>query len=113
MVMSKFCTFTVVRPTSSTVPLILRAGTVIQSPGRSMSLSVSCTPATTPIIESLNTSMSTVAAAPRPVITVSGFLSARMEIMMITPTETEITWSICLMPLSEEARPDEELSISS
>ncbi|MNP37176.1 hypothetical protein D3C76_1306100 [compost metagenome] len=46
IVLSKFCTFTVCSVMSTTSPSAPTCGISIQSPTRSMSLLVSCTPAT-------------------------------------------------------------------
>ena len=61
---------------------------VIQSPGRSMSLADSCTPATRPSIESLNINISTAADAPRPASTAPALLSMSMLTMSMQPTTT-------------------------
>ena len=78
MVLSQFCTFTVVSVTSSTLPSAPYLSMVIQSPGRSMSFAESCTPATSPMILSLKTNISTAADAPSPANSFVGSLSMTM-----------------------------------
>ena len=73
-------------------------GSVIQSPGRNMSFTDNSTPATNPIIGSLNTSISTAAIAPRPVSTFVGFLSMIMLMIIIAPTHIAMTLNIWNTP---------------
>ena len=86
MVLSKFCTLTVVRETSSTYPSAPYFAIVTQSPGRSMSFAESCTPATKPKMLSLNININTAADAPSPASIVAAFWSIRMLMMRMMPT---------------------------
>lgn len=72
---------------SITVPFMLFCGISIQSPMRSMSSSEIITPATSPRIVSLNTSINTAVKAPSPVIRLSGDLLIRIEMITITTTQ--------------------------
>ena len=67
-----------------TMPFTLPPGTTIQSPLRIMSFCDSCTPATKPRMLSLNTSISTAAKAPSPVMSAMGDRSMRIETDTIT-----------------------------
>ena len=66
MVLSQFCTFTVVRLISCTVPSALP--TAIQSPMRSMSLIDSCMLPTKPLMESWKISIRTAEIVPKPMM---------------------------------------------
>ena len=94
MVLSKFCTFTVVSVTSFTKPLAPCRSIVIQSPGRSMSLAVSCTPATRPRIVSLKTRAMTAAEAPSPATMVVRLVSMIMLTTMMIPTRIVMSVAI-------------------
>ena len=94
MVLSKFCTLTVVSDTSLTYPLAPYLFMVIQSPGRSMSLAVSCTPATRPRMVSLKISMMMAAEAPRPASTVPALLLTMMLTTRMKPTTTAMRLNI-------------------
>lgn len=98
MVLSKFCTFTVMREMSITLPLAKVPGTTIQSPMRTMSLELSCMPDTNPRRVSLKMKEITAATAPRPVRSLAGDLSRRMAMMMIPPTKNTIMRVICSIP---------------
>ncbi len=67
---------------------------VIQSPGRSMSFIDSCTPATSPIIVSLKTSIRIAAEAPNPAIIFTGSLSINVLTIIITPIQITTSLSI-------------------
>ena len=81
IVLSKFCILTVFKVISCTIPFALDPGTVIQSPGRNISLADNCMPATNPSIVSLNTNIRMAAEAPSPANNVAGDLLTRMAIM--------------------------------
>ena len=94
IVLSQLRTFTVVRVTSITVPSAPYFGIVIQSPGRSISLAESWTPATNPIIVSLKTNIKIAAEAPNPVRMFTGSLSINVLTIIITPTQITISFII-------------------
>ena len=71
-VLSKFCILTVFSVTSSTVPSTLYFGILIQSPGLNILLADNMTPATNPMIVSLNISIRIAAEAPNPASSFSG-----------------------------------------
>ena len=75
IVLSQLRTFTEVSVMSMTVPSAWWRSISIQSPLRSKSEMFICTPETTPRIESLKMSMSTVAMAPRAEKMMTGLLS--------------------------------------
>lgn len=83
MVLSQFCTFTVVKLISITSPSALLLGMTIQSPIFTMRLDINCIPATNPRIESLNTSISTADTAPSPASNAIGLFSIRILMMIM------------------------------
>ena len=91
IVLSKFWTLMTVSEMSVTVPLMPFWGISIQSPMRSMSFSEIITPATSPRMGSLNTSIRTAVKAPSPVIRLTGDLSIRIETTTMTTTQEKIT----------------------
>ena len=93
MVLSKLRTLTVDSVMSSTVPLAPALLTVIQSPLRTMLLLVRRMPATSPVMESLNTSISTADVAPSPARRVSGLRSMMIEMMIMTPRNSTIIFN--------------------
>ena len=84
IVLSQFCTFTVVKLISSTSPSAPWLGITIQSPMRIILFAINCTHATKPNIVSLNTNISTAAKAPIPTNRASGDLPMEM-LMTMTP----------------------------
>ena len=99
MVLSKFWILTVFSVISCTIPFAFEPGTVIQSPGRSISLAESCMPATNPKIVSLNTNIRIAAEAPNPANRLAGDFPIKMAIMTIPPIKNSKTWSTCMNPL--------------
>ena len=95
MVKSQFCTLTVVRLISCTMPSALRAGIDIQSPGLSISLTDTWMEATSPKMVSWNTSISTAAMAPMPRIRLIGFLFVSKATITITPKKINMIFSSC------------------
>ena len=91
MVLSKFCTLTMVSVMSVTMPFTSFCGISIQSPMRTMSFSDISTPATNPRMVSLNINIRTAVKAPRPVMRLNGDLFIRMETMTIMPMQEKIT----------------------
>ncbi|MNC50845.1 hypothetical protein D3C75_1001110 [compost metagenome] len=85
MVLSQFCTFTVFREMSVTLPSAPYLGISIQSPTRTMSLEANCTPATSPSRESLKMMRSTADKAPIPLNRRRGLLPARVEMARMAP----------------------------
>ncbi len=81
MVLSQFCTFTLVKPISSISPSTSYFGMAIQSPVLNMRLAAICIPATKPKIVSLNINNSTAAIAVRPDTISNGLLSTIKEIL--------------------------------
>ncbi|MNR48350.1 hypothetical protein D3C85_1675800 [compost metagenome] len=79
IVLSKFCTFTVVRLISKISPSAPYLGMVIQSPIRTISLVVTCMLATKPIMVSLNINNSTADIAPMAVKNATGDFPVRLE----------------------------------
>ena len=73
MVLSQFCTLTVVKVISITSPSALYFGISIQSPTRTISLADNWIPATNPRIEFWNTSSRTADSAPKPPRSMNGF----------------------------------------
>ena len=96
--LSQFCIFTVFRVISWTMPSAVPFGRVTQSPMRNMSFAESCTPDTNPKILSLNTNISTVAAAPNPAKSVTGDLSISVATIKMPPRKNSTTWSTCTSP---------------
>ena len=97
-VLSQLRTFTTVSDTSATIPLAIVPGTIIQSPTLSISFCESWTPATSPRILSLKTSMTTAAKAPSPVKSAKGDLFTRKEIIIIIPKSQTSPFAICGNP---------------
>ena len=91
MVLSQLRTFTVVSVTSMTSPSAPYFGIVIQSPGRSISLAVSCTPATKPLMVSWKTNIRIAVPAPKPVRMAIGSLSISVLMMIIEPIQMTIS----------------------
>ncbi len=104
MVLSQLRTFTAVSDTSVTMPLAMVEGTTIQSPTCNMSFWESCSPATSPRILSLNTSISTAAKAPSPVSSATGDLLTRMATHTITVITHSIPIIVSRIPLSGRFR---------
>ncbi|MNO00833.1 hypothetical protein D3C81_2208030 [compost metagenome] len=77
-----------------TLPSAPYLGISIQSPTCTISLEASCTPATSPSRESLNTSSSTADKAPIPLRSSRGLLPARVEIANMAPMIHTKIWSI-------------------
>ena len=84
MVLSKFCTFTVVRLISVTMPSAPALSTVIQSPTCSISLDVRRIPATRPCMVSWKTSIRPADVAPSPASKVMGLRSIMIETVTTT-----------------------------
>ena len=78
---------------SSTIPLMPAFSTVIQSPLWSMSLLVSLTPATSPEMASLKTSISTAEVAPSPARSVSGLRSMTIATMAMAERKMTMIFS--------------------
>ena len=100
MVLSQLRTLTVVRPISITAPSAPYFGISSQSPSLSISLAESWIPATRPRIGSLNTSISTAAMAPSPLIRIAGDWPISSEIIrmpIIIAVTSLIPWN---MPFS-------------
>ena len=94
IVLSKFWILTVVSVTSVTYPSAPYFSIVIQSPGRSMSLAESCTPATSPRMLSRKISITIAAEAPSPARIVVGSRPIRMLTIRIAPTQTASSLTI-------------------
>ncbi|OAV66818.1 hypothetical protein Barb4_02739 [Bacteroidales bacterium Barb4] len=99
--MSKFLTLTACNVTSITVPFAPYLSIVIQSPGRSISFADNCIPAIKPSKESLNTSISTAADAPKPAIKAPGDSSVSTAIITISPIKKASTCNTCTKPLTD------------
>ena len=79
IVLSQFCTFTVVNATSMTSPSAPYFGISIQSPTATILFALSCMPATSPSMASLNTSKSTAINAPNPLRKYTGLRSNKID----------------------------------
>ena len=105
MVLSKFCTLTVVRATSITSPSAPNFGISIQSPRATIRLAVSCTPATSPRMASLKISIITAVRAPSPLKISTGDFPMTEDTTKIAPAakiKILTIWRKPLMGISRE-----------
>ncbi|MNE48209.1 hypothetical protein D3C80_1426580 [compost metagenome] len=95
MVLSKFCTLTLLRLISFTVPSAPYLGISIQSPTRIESLAETCILATKPKIVSLKTSIRIAEAAPSDNRNDHGELPVKIEKQMVPPIKSMMIWQTC------------------